>query len=243
MTGDTHSASRSVLAVCLALLMVLPASATAAPGGGEDSTVTVALDADGSALLSVTHTYDLTDPTTADAFEALSTDDDAIAELLAVFETDVEAVAAAAEAETNREMTIGASSVVFEATDTVGTITFQVAWGGFASVEDDRLVVTEPLASGLAFDGRVVIVPPAGYEVAASTPLPVEHTDEKLVWSGQDSLDGFELALTADAGVGSLGDEDEANWLDTVPSLSAVVVGLVSGLLALGVVGFLVRVR
>jgi PGF-CTERM protein len=104
-------------------------------------------------------------------------------------------VAAETAATTGRSMSVSNATIGMETAEggSVGEVRLSVTWHALAAVEDERLVVGEPFASGYEPSGRLVVVAPEGYTIETSAPTPDDGGDGRATWIGSD-LTGFEVA-------------------------------------------------
>lgn len=187
------------LRVVLALAVVSTVAAPVAAETDSEPSLVVSLEDDGTADLLLTLTYDLTTDTERDAFRTLQNDSDARTYVRERFRDRMETVAARSENATGREMSVDDATIDVDTTDDgeTGIVKLGVTWRGFAAVEGDGLVVTEPFASGFEADRKVTLVAPDGYELASATPEPTTAADGRLAWESGTSLDGFEAAFSS----------------------------------------------
>lgn len=68
-----------------------------------------------------------------------------------------------------------------------------------AGAEGDRLLVTEPFASGFSTDRPFTLVGPDGYELTDATPEPDDRTAQSATWAAGTSLEGFAVTLESSA--------------------------------------------
>lgn len=215
MSGATRLAG---LVVALAVVSSALAAPAAAGHGGEE--FRIALDADGDAEVSVTYTYDLETTAERDAFESLSANETARERLATRFENRMSGVAADAGNATGRSMSVDDAAIDVESTDEVGVVTLTLRWEKLAAVDGDRLVVTEPFASGFEPDRRFVIAPPEGYAVADASPAP--SGDAAATWTAGTSLDGFKLTAAPDDGATTTATDADGAGPGAVVALVAV---------------------
>lgn len=232
-----HSPGRGALkaAVLTTALLVLtagafvPMTATAASdSGSSDSAIIVDLEADGSATVTVTYAFDLTTQEQREAFEMLRNDDEARAEVRERFEARMTSVAADAAAETEREMTISATTVDVIATDSTGLVHLSVEWSNLAAVENGQLILSEPFASGFETDRPVTVYVPEGYAIEHANPTPNDGDRTHATWNAGTVFDGFEL-VAVEAGAAGSADEDQPGF------------GIFVTLIALGMALFVFR--
>ncbi len=217
-------ATLAVLALLVTAATVGTAEAASAESAAttDDATATyfdqpavvVELSADGSATVTTVYTYDLTTDDERAAFRSLEEDDEAIANLTARYRDRLRRVAASAENETGREMSIAGVTAQVRTVDDgdTGVVALSATWDGIAAVDGDRLTVTEPFASGFEADRRVLLVAPDGHRLAAGTPSPDAVTDGRLEWSAGSDLAGFEVTFEPDpTATTAAGDTTEAD--------------------------------
>ena len=174
-----------------------PAAATTEPS------ITVALSDDGAADITVTSTFDLDDDAEAAAFGELR-DDETIRETYTDrFRDRWESLANATAESTGREMTVEDVSLKLTRDGSTGIATVTATWSGLAAIDDDRLTLTEPFASGYVADRPVTIVLPDGYEPANAQPEPSGDGAAALTYDAGAEFDGFELVAERSAGDGT----------------------------------------
>lgn len=162
-----------------------------------EQSVTVALAPDGSATVSLRLVYDLSTDDERAAFESLADDAEARAATREAFASKLAGVAADVSAATGREMRVSDPQIELSvaADGSIGTVELSVVWSNLAAVEDGRLVVAEPFASGYAADnGPVHVVGPDGYAVVGATPEPASVKGNAATWVGAD-LSGLSVAF------------------------------------------------
>lgn len=190
----------SVLVLVLAFVLpgaAAPAAATAqqTTTAGPTPTFEVRLLEDGSALVSLTMRFDLESETERESFNRLKADHDNLTD---DFTERMRQVARATENETGREMRVSDASVSFltvEDTD-VGVVTLTVRWSNLARVEGDRLVLSEPFASGFEPNRRFVVTGPDGYEILSTTPGADQLGSNRAVWRVGGDFSGFRAIFT-----------------------------------------------
>lgn len=244
----THSGYLGRLCVvALVGLLVVGAAVPASAHSGEDSSFVVALHEDGSAELTLTLTYDLADEDDRAAFEALQDDASARERVRTRFRDRLAAVAADAENATGREMAVTDASVALSTTHdgATGVVELSATYEGLAAVENGRLTVTEPFASGFETDHRFTLRAPDGYRLASVGPEPASQEDGRVTWSGGNDLSGFEATLTAQSGATATDGSDEAvaGTTGDASSGAGAGFGLLAALLAVGIAGLLARRR
>lgn len=215
--------------VVLSALLVAPvagAGATASePTDTDEPTVSVELTADGDATVSLVSVYDLADEDERDAFETLEADDKTRETLLDRFTDRTQSVAANASENVDREMAVTAESVDVSTDDDRGVVVLSVTWEGLAAVEGDRLVVTEPFASGYETDRTLVVGGPDGSTIETATPEPDAETHGQASWDAGTAFDGFEATFSLSDAAND-GSESEADD-DSVPGFGVAMTGAV----------------
>lgn len=160
----------------------------------------VELDADGTADVHVTYAFDLADEDRRAAFRELRDNETAMAAFESRFAERMASVAADAAAATGREMSVQSVDVAFRTVENTGVVEVSATWNGLAAVDGDRLVVTEPLASGFESDRPVQLRAPSGYEVTSATPSPDPVDGAWHTWDAGTDLSGFEAVLQSTDG-------------------------------------------
>lgn len=181
--------------ICLLAVFVVTAamsSPVAAQADAEPAFI-VELDSDGSAVVSVRSTFDLTTDAEQAAFRSLETDEDAQQAAANRFLDRMRSVASDAENATVREMRVSGATIDLQRTADNGTgiVTLAVTWEGLAAVQGESVVVTEPFASGFSPDRRFVVQPPEGYTVSDVAPEPTTRSADQLTWRAGTDLTGF----------------------------------------------------
>ncbi|MFB6119263.1 PGF-CTERM sorting domain-containing protein [Halosegnis sp.] len=70
-----------------------------------------------------------------------------------------------------------------------------MTYSGLAAVDGDRLVVTEPFASGFEPDRLFVVRGPEGYAVSEAASQPTATDDWSGRYEAETGLDGFAVSL------------------------------------------------
>jgi len=218
--------------VLLSSLAVAPATAQTT-----EEAFLVELDSAGDADVSLSLVYDLESDEEAAAFEELRENATARTQIAERFENRMSAVAADASAASDREMSVGDGSVELHRDGDTGLIVLSVEWTDLAAIEDDRLTVTEPFASGFEPDRTFTVAAPDGYTIISAEPEPTDHDGAAASWASDTSLDGFEVVAEpaeqpADEGGDADGPEEDATD-------DAAGFGVVAGVLALLAAAFL----
>lgn len=214
------------------LLIVLtsvgaPAAAQQTSGDRTDAgSLVIELAGDGSAEVSLVTTFDLTTEADRQGFERLRADLDTVAD---AHHAQMRRVAARTAAETGREMSVDEPAATAHVVETDGerrgVVTVRVRWHGLAAVEDDRLVVREPFASGFETDRPVTISAPEGYALTAVSPTPQTRTATTVVFDAGTAFEDFAVVAVSGAGTASA----EATTATRLPTPLASV-ALVSAL-------------
>ncbi len=203
--------SRGAIGRVVLVAAILAAVAMAALGATGDATaadpteeaVVVGLDESGDATLTLTTTFDLTDPEERTDFEQFQDDRQRQAALLDRYEDRLTNVAAAVNADTDREMRVVEPRLDARMEDdgTVGVAAVTVTWERLAAVDGDRLRLTSPFDGGFTPDRMVIVEVPGGYRIADATP---ESTvsDRTATWGADRTLDGFALTAAPADGAG-----------------------------------------
>lgn len=225
------------IAVSLLVLAAAVATPAAAAHTGDDEVhpeFTVALESDGAATVTVQYTYDLETDAERQAFMSLENDEDERATATNRFTARMARVAADASNATNRSMHVDKATIdVRTAGDSAtGVVTFTLNWTGLARVENQRLILTEPFASGYSPDRTFSVQVPPGYRLATTTPDPAAANDTRATWEPGTDLQGFRVVAEPS------GDGGETNGTGTgglAPGFGVLagMVGLLGALLLL----------
>lgn len=195
--------SRPYAAVLLAALVGLAAATAVAPvaaGQPVPGDTVVALHDDGSATLTVAVAFDLANESDQSAFDRLEANQTRREAMRSAFGARLRAVAASASRATGRDMAFTGTAVAVRRTagGATGVVELSTTWEGLAAVEGDRLVVTEPFASGFTTDRRLVVRAPDGYVVSSATPAPATENGTTAAWAPGTSFEGFRLVVAPD---------------------------------------------
>lgn len=186
--------TESVVAVGFVVLAcfgaMTPAAATGTQETPEESFV-VDLEADGSATVTVTTTFDLTDTNESDAFQELADDQQVRERFRTNFRDRMQLVASSATNTTGREMSITNATIDFRTVGSTGVVEQSVTWSGLAAVESDTLTLTEPFTSGFAPERTYQLAVPEGYEVTSVAPQQDSQSGHTLTWEAGTDLQGF----------------------------------------------------
>jgi hypothetical protein len=192
--------------VIIAILVAAPAVAstgTVSPTAPTDElppepAFVVALDADGSAQVTLVITFDLTTDSEQEAFESLRANTTSREQRTDRFAAQMQAIAARAENTTGRPMEVRDPAITFTTKNDTGVVGLSVRWTDLATQEDDRLVLREPFASGFDVDRRFQVVGPDGYGLAAVTPSPTTRTKNSATWAAERDFEGFEATFASE---------------------------------------------
>ncbi|WP_122087966.1 helix-turn-helix transcriptional regulator [Halalkalicoccus subterraneus] len=193
-------------------------------------TIEIQLEEDGDANVSVRNRFAIETREDRRAFERLADgfeNGDTNGELsVEVFER----VAADAENETDREMTVTNVERETEATNSTGTVELRFDWEGFARAEDGRLEVADVFGAdggtwlpSLSADQRLVIDAPDGYAVYTVHPETAVSGGE-IAWTGPIAFDSDQPEVVFISGGSSAG----SSWF-----FAGLGVGLVAVIAAL----------
>lgn len=211
--------------LAMAAIGIAPVAADDTP---DEPSLLVELNENGDATVTLISTYDLADDDERDAFRSLADDEDARDALGERFADRLDTVAADTATESDRATSVDGGSVEVETDGDVGIVSISVQWSSMAAVEDDRLVVTEPFASGFEPDRPLVTVAPDGYEVAETTPEPESVDGTTVRYAAGSDLTGFEVAFEPGDGA------DNDSTVDSLPGFGVVAALVALGLLVVG---------
>ncbi|MFB6085410.1 MAG: PGF-CTERM sorting domain-containing protein [Halodesulfurarchaeum sp.] len=206
--ADVEGVRLGCVLVALVLLVMVPVAATATTAQSTNSTPSlsaepafvVALDADGSARVTLVTTFDLTTESERIAFEALRANETAREQRTDRFATRMRAIAAQAENDTGRDMAIRNPAMTFTTENGTGIVGLSVTWDGLAAQKGNRLVLREPFASGFDIDRPFRVVGPDGYALDTATPTPTSQQQNSATWSATTQFEGFETVFAPAAG-------------------------------------------
>jgi len=229
-----------VLAALLVGAAVAPAGAAQTDDAPERS-LTVALDADGDARVTLVSTFDLTDESAQAAFDELRTNETARSAYQARYTDRWSGAASTTENRTGREMAVTNSSLTLSRTNSTGLATFSLTWEQLAVAEDGVLTLDEPFASGFEPDRRFVVVLPERYQVTSVSPGPADSSDGRLAYAADAELDG--LSVVANSVMTADGTPAPSPTADGSSGGSGPGFGVVGALAALAAAGLLVGRR
>lgn len=184
----------------VAIVGLLVASAAPAVASDHPGTVTVDVEADGDATVTISYRFDLTSTAEQQAFEELTTDEGARSDLVQRFEDRLSAVADASANATGREMAITDVAMTARTEGETGIVDIRATWTNIAAIDDTRLTVTEPFASGFETGRTVRIVGPEDATIASVSPSPDDRSGATLVWNGGTDLTELEAAFEVQDG-------------------------------------------
>lgn len=199
--------ARALTALVLVLSLLVPAVPAAAQSDAPTESLTVSLDGDGSARVSIRLTYDLREDDRQAAFESLREDAVSRERRVRAFGDRIAGVADAIAAETERETAVSDVDVEFRTVDRVGVVKLAATVDGFAAAPESgaRVRVTTQFAGGYVTDRPLVVVPPEGYERTTATPAPDATSDGRLRWDADRDLSGFEATFAERSATGAPG--------------------------------------
>ncbi|MEF8974731.1 MAG: hypothetical protein V5A21_00685 [Halapricum sp.] len=203
--SDMHTQYRrnvGYVLVTVALLLITPITGVTTGVAAQtettetaESSLSVALEEDGSARVMLTVPFDLATDVDRQAFETLRENTTLREQRTDQFATRIETVAEGMAVETERDVRVHDGSIEFTERNGTGLVRFSVTWDGLAARQGDRLVMSEPFSSGFTADRQFRVVGPDGYGLANVTPPPSEEMENAAVWSAGSTLDGFEVVF------------------------------------------------
>lgn len=170
----------------------------------------------GDATVTLVSTYDLTSAEELAAFEDLQADESAQEALRDRFTDRMDGLSETMAPTVEREIAVSAGSTDVRIEGETGIVSVTVTWTGLAEATEDRLVITEPFASGYQSDRALVIVGPEGSSLSDATPEPETTDGQTATWEAETDLSGFEATFTLEAGA------DDADGLPGFGLLTAV---------------------
>lgn len=185
------------LAAVMLLLVTASAPAAATSQHKDDRAFVVELNEDGSATVTIQFAYNLGSDSERAAFEDLKQNETKQKEFKTEFRNRMQRVAAQAENQTGREMSVTNAKIAFETRDSgkTGVVSLSVTWKGLAATQDGSLIVTEPFASDFEPDRRFTVRGPDGYQLASAKPSPAEKKANAAIWSADADLSGFKVTF------------------------------------------------
>lgn len=181
-------------------LLIAGVAPAAAQSQGDEPALVVAVEESGAAELTLILVFDLSEDADRQAFESIQTDDATLETVSTRFNDRMDAVASATGDRVNRNVTASDPKVTVETRDggETGIVRLAVTMTDLAAAEDDRVVLTEPFASGFESDRTLIVRPPDGYTIASTTPAPDDQVDGEAHWDPSTSFDEFEVAFEPD---------------------------------------------
>lgn len=199
-TITLSEAARHVAPIILASALVfgLLAGTVAAQETRSEPALVVDLSEDGAGELTLVLTRNISTDAERTAFDAIRTNETIREQVHARFASRMDRLANATSAAVDREVTLTDTTIDFAtaADGATGVVTLTASFDRLAAVDGDRLVLTEPFASGFAIDRPVVVQLPDGYALAESYPT-ATRADGTLTWDAGTDLTGFELEVRA----------------------------------------------
>ena len=240
MTDDmiqTRSARRRVRFTCLLVVIALLVTAPVAAATGTEANqlsesvpnepaFVVALDANGSAHVTLTVTFDLTTESEREAFQALRENETAHERRTEQFAARMEAIATTATNETGRTMQIRNGAISFTERNDTGIVALSVTWDGLAAETGDRLVLREPFDSEFTTDRSFRIIGPDGYELTSVTPKPTNQTQNAATWNAGTEFETFEATFAPASDAASDNEGESSPGFGAETAVLAVLVGV-----------------
>lgn len=224
-----------VVGLVLSAPVVAPA---AAQQESAESGLVVTLAPDGSADVSVRLTYDLGTDAERAAFRTLQTDDEAKATARDRFRDRMIRLANDIDAVTDREVTVTDTAIDLATTPSneTGIVDLSATVTSLAETRGDRLVLSEPFASGYEPDRAVHVRAPDGYVIVDATPRPDRETADAVSWNAGTDLEGFAVVMApSDTASSTTTGDTVADEPTTTPSgqdgfgFAGLVLGLALG--------------
>lgn len=227
---------RIAAVIVAVILFSAAASLPATAASHHEPSLVVDLNEDGSAVVTTTFIFDLTDEDEQGAFEALADDADAREGAKLRFQDRMQSIANDAENATDREMEIQNPTIDISTDGDTGIIALSVTWTGLAAHDGDRLVIEEPFASGFTTDRDFTVTAPDGHEVSEVTPTPDEQTDETVTWHAGTTFDGLTVTIApsdAHQTTGETGDSTDPGDTGATETGGQPGFGMIAALVAL----------
>lgn len=205
-----------LVAVTLVVASIAAAGVMEASSVDDEPALVVELEGDGDATVTLVSVYDLEDDDEQAAFEELQDDEEALAEFADRFEDRLAAVADETASTVDREMTVSGGTTDVRTTDDRGIVEVSVEWSALAAVEDDRLTVTEPFASGFESDRPLVLVAPDDATLETTSPDADDVDGDAATWAADTDLQGFEAVFEiADDGTDDGADDGQSDGTES----------------------------
>lgn len=164
-----------------------PASTVASPS------ITIAVQADGSADWTIVNTVALDSDTARSTFDDLATNETYKQRVLRDTVWAYRALANGTSQTLDREMTVEAQAIELRREGSTGVIAVSFEWTGFASTDGDRVVVGDVFGSGypVEADRTLTITAPEGYGLEShGVSADATVTDDRTVtWDGPVVVD------------------------------------------------------
>lgn len=188
----------AVLVVVLVVATTASAPAAAAEPASDQPGLIVTLHEDGSTVVTVQLTYDLTTEAEREAFRSLRNDSALHADAKERYRDRMERVATDVHQVTGRSVRVTDPSIAFETTadSETGIVRLSVTMDGLVDHRDEALVLEEPFASGFEPDRPLRVRVPDGYTISAATPDPTTVQDGVATWTADTDLEGFSVVVT-----------------------------------------------
>ena len=222
MTSRSIISRRIGVALVVVLLVAGPTLGSGLATAQEDprEAFVVDVESSGDATATLVLTYDLASENEQVAFEQLRAN---VTRHAPQYGDQLSRIAERTSAQTGREMQVIDASGSIETVDDIGVVRLSVRWEGLAAVEDDRLVVDEPFASGFQPDRPLVVIAPDGYVVTETAIPPAENGGETARWNADSDLSGFETTLAPS-------DDGETGVTTPTPLVSMLALLTIAGL-------------
>lgn len=180
----------AVLAVALVLAAAVPPAAGVHRTG---SSFTVHLAENGDATVVVQDTYDLTNESQRQEFEALKGDESRQQERREAFAGRLSRGADLARNATGRDVRAGEVTVNLTETDDEGVFRLEGSWTAIAAVNTEHqiLELRQPFQSGFGVNRSLVVVGPEGYTRAGSNPAPSRALKRSAYWDHETDFSEF----------------------------------------------------
>lgn len=204
------SANRLAAVLVGALVLGAGLATPAAAGAPTQSTapaLVVEVATDGSAVLTLRLTYDLDGDDERAAFDSLRNDTDALDRTESAFRSRMAAVAADVSNRTGRDVRVTSADVSVSTTGSTGVVSLSATWSALAAVEGERIVLSEPFASGFAPERRFSVVGPEGYAPVEISPTPAEVDGAAATWANGTDLTGFSVTFAPAGSAGEATDD------------------------------------
>jgi len=199
---------RSVLVVCVLLAASL---ATGPAGAVHDASrqFVVDLEADGSATVTATRSYNLSVPAERERFERLANNSTALAERRDAFTQRLRDAAANGSERTARDMRIENVSATTRQANGTGVVELRARWVSLAGVYGAQVVVNEPFSTSFDPNGTLVVRGPDGYVREQVSPQPDRARRNSTLWGEGKDLDGFSARFVDPEATTTGGDGDD----------------------------------